>query len=152
MLHPRWPCPGAACPRPSPRPLVPAAADGRAALASSAAPAPESAVVAVGTAAELQSTISGASASQLVVVDFTAQWCMPCQRIAPFLDELSRKHEDVTILKVDIDLPELQEAVESAGVSSVPTFQFYKAGKLVTYFSGADRNKLEDTITLLQKA
>lgn len=88
---------------------------------------------------------------QLAVVDFTAAWCGPCKVIAPFFDQLSLDLCDVTFVKVDIDKEELNETVSNAGISAVPTFQFYKGKKKVGEFSGADREKLKDMIHLLRK-
>ncbi|XP_073408548.1 thioredoxin-like isoform X2 [Dendrobates tinctorius] len=66
--------------------------------------------------------ISGGN--KLIVVDFTAAWCGPCQKIAPF-------YEDI--------------ATES-GIRAMPTFHFYKDGEKVDELSGADPDKLESLI------
>ncbi|CAI5993042.1 unnamed protein product [Closterium sp. NIES-65] len=116
---------------------------------ASAAGSTETKVITIASPSEFTSLIN--DPSRLVVVDFTAQWCGPCRSIAPLLDEISRTHESVAIAKVDIDDAELAGVVGTARISSVPTFHFYKAGKLLSQFSGADALKLKDTIALLQK-
>ena len=68
----------------------------------------------------------GFSALPQVIIDFTATWCGPCQRIAPFFEELSTKYPSVTFVKVDVD--ENQETAAACGINCMPTFQFYKNG------------------------
>ena len=57
------------------------------------------------------------------IVDFTATWCGPCQRIAPILDELAAEYDGkVVVYKVDID--KNQELARAFGVSSIPAILY----------------------------
>ena len=53
----------------------------------------------VGTKAEFDEILKS-SGDKLVVVDFTATWCGPCQRIAPVLDVLASENPNVVFIKV----------------------------------------------------
>lgn len=57
------------------------------------------------------------------IVDFTASWCGPCQRIAPILEELAKEYEgQIVIYKVDIDKE--RGITQAFNVSSVPSVLF----------------------------
>ena len=65
---------------------------------------------------------------KLVIIDFFATWCGPCQMIAPVLVELDKKYNDeIEIYKVNVD--ENQDSAIRYGVSSVPTLIFFKNGE-----------------------
>jgi len=85
-----------------------------------------------------------AAGTKLVVIDFSATWCGPCKAIAPVFAQLSHKYPNIVFLKVDVD--EVTPIADAAGVRGVPTFVFMKNGVKVESFSGADANKLENTI------
>lgn len=53
-----------------------------------------------------------------------ASWCPDCQRIEPFLEELSNEYQDVKIFKIDSDAQ--KELKESLGVERIPTLISYK--------------------------
>ncbi|KAF2073175.1 hypothetical protein CYY_005528 [Polysphondylium violaceum] len=89
-----------------------------------------------------------AAGKKLVVVDFTATWCGPCQMIAPEFESLSKQHPDVVFLKVDVD--QCKNTAQEHRVSSMPTFHFWLDNRKVDEFSGADRNKLKSTIERLK--
>ena len=77
-----------------------------------------------------------------VLVDFYADWCGPCQRIAPILDELAKESEDKTIVKVNVDHSS-QLALEY-GIESIPSLLVFKDGVVVDRHVGlADKGQLE---------
>ena len=82
----------------------------------------------------------------LVVVDFFATWCAPCQMLAPVLIELEKKYGDeVEFYKVNID--ESEYAAIRYGVSSVPTLIFFKNGEEIDRQVGfADEDELSNWI------
>ena len=60
------------------------------------------------------------------IVDFTATWCGPCQRIAPILEELADEYKkDIVIYKVDIDKE--RGLAEAFNVSSIPAILYIPA-------------------------
>ena len=82
----------------------------------------------------------------LVVVDFFATWCAPCQMLAPVIVELEKKYGDeVEFYKVNID--ESEDAAIRYGVSSVPTLIFFKNGEEIDRHVGfADEDELSNWI------
>ncbi len=55
------------------------------------------------------------SAQKPVLLDFTASWCPPCQRLAPVIDRLAEKYAGkVTVGKVDVD--ESQDIARKYGI------------------------------------
>ncbi|GJJ68174.1 thioredoxin 1 [Entomortierella parvispora] len=93
---------------------------------------------------DYQSILSDGGATKLVVVDFTAAWCGPCQTIKPVFEKLSNQYRHVTFVKVDVD--EFQEVAAVAGVTAMPTFQFFKASKKIAEMKGANPTQLEALI------
>jgi len=82
---------------------------------------------------------------KLVVVDFTATWCPPCQMIKPKFQELSEKETDVVFVAVDVD--ENDGTAAECGISCMPTFIFFKNGKQVHKIEGADLNSIIAGVT-----
>lgn len=84
----------------------------------------------------------------LVVVDFFAEWCGPCKKIAPFIESLVLKYPDVKFLKVDVD--NAKEIAQEKQISAMPTFHFYVKGKLAEEMKGANPDGLEQKVIALQ--
>ena len=75
-----------------------------------------------------------------VLVDFYADWCGPCKRLAPTLDELARETTNSRIVKVNVD--ENGGVASRFGVRSIPALMLFKQGKMVDSVIGA--RPLED--------
>jgi thioredoxin-like negative regulator of GroEL len=60
---------------------------------------------------------------------------------------MSKKYTNVVFFKVDVD--EAEDVAEEVGITAMPTFQFYKDGKKIEEFKGANPEKLEETIKKL---
>merc|ERR1712159_817622 len=97
----------------------------------------------VATKAEFEAELTEAG-SKLVVIDFTASWCPPCQRIKPVFEALSVADSDCVFIKGDVD--ENSETAESCGVSTMPTFMYYKNGEKVDELVGASEDELKSKI------
>lgn len=72
----------------------------------------------------------------LVMVDFWAVWCGPCQMVAPILDELAVEYKDkVKVMKLNTD--ENPEIAGKYQVMSIPTILIFKNGQPVERLVGA---------------
>ena len=82
-----------------------------------------------------------------IVLDFSATWCGPCKKIAPFIAELADEYEGrVLVGKCDVD--DNDELTSRFGIRNVPTVLFIKDGQVVAKHVGAapkseQANKIE---------
>jgi len=88
--------------------------------------------------------LAASPATKLLVVDFTATWCGPCQRISPVFERLSNQFTNGLFLKVDVD--QCQETMHSYSVEAMPTFVFIRNRVVLTRVRGADPTALESKI------
>lgn len=81
-------------------------------------------------------------AKGVTLVDFYADWCGPCRRIAPLIEELANEVSgNVTIAKLDIE--QAQKTTAEFQVMSIPTIIVFKDGKEHKRLVGlADKNTL----------
>ena len=79
---------------------------------------------------------------KLVLFYFTANWCGPCQKISPMVEELSKTLSDkIDFFKIQIDDDENEEICEKCEIKSVPTFILFKERSSLGIING-DINKL----------
>lgn len=79
-----------------------------------------------------------AESGKLILVDFFATWCGPCQMMTPIIEKLKEKYEkdkEAEVLTIDID--ENPELPAKFAVMSVPSFVYIKDGKALDTVIGA---------------
>jgi len=81
------------------------------------------------------------------ILDFTAKWCGPCQRIKPTFNELKEKYTEINFVVYDVD--ECPDVAKEFKIEAMPTFIAIKDGEIVQRFSGASVDKLKDMVNHL---
>ena len=88
-------------------------------------------------------TISG---GKPVLVDFWAEWCAPCRRIAPLVEELATDYDGkVVIGKMNVD--DNPNTPFKFGIRGIPTLLLFKGGQVVEQVVGVtDKTTLKKAI------
>ena len=90
---------------------------------------------------------------QVVMVDFWAVWCGPCQMVAPIVEELATEYSGkLKVMKLNTD--ENPEVAGKYQIMSIPTILFFKDGQPVERVVGArPKQQFKQVIdTLLSQA
>ena len=94
---------------------------------------------------------------KLVIVDFSADWCGPCRRLAPILDQIAEERRgEVVVGKVNVD--HFSDVASREGVDGIPDVRLYRDGKMVDRFVGLPletelRRRIDEhSKNMLQKA
>ena len=82
-----------------------------------------------------------------VLVDFWAEWCMPCRMLAPTIEELASDFAGkVKVGKVDTDAN--RDVSVKFGISAIPTVILFKNGQVVKKFVGVTpKGEFADELT-----
>ena len=94
--------------------------------------------------AAFDAAIAATNGGKPLVIDFTATWCPPCQRIGPVYAGKVAEYPELVLKKVDVDAN--AEAAQAAGVQCMPTFKVYKNGAEVEKMEGASDQGLIDLL------
>ena len=90
------------------------------------------------TEANFEDEVLGAS--EPVLVDFWAEWCMPCKALGPTIDELATEYAGkVKVGKVNTD--ENQSLSAKFGISAIPTVILFQGGQIKEKFVGMRSKK-----------
>jgi thioredoxin 1 len=83
---------------------------------------------------DFESEVVGAETP--VLVDFWAEWCVPCHMVSPVVEEIgNEKGETLKVAKLNID--ENPQATRTYGVMSIPSLILFKGGQEVARVIGA---------------
>ena len=81
-----------------------------------------------------------------VLVDFWAEWCMPCRMVAPTVEKIAKEYKGkLKVCKLNVD--EAQETASNYGIMSIPTLAIFKNGEVVDKVIGVvSKSELEAAI------
>jgi len=85
------------------------------------------------------------------IIDFGAEWCGPCKRIAPFFEKLASQHSDIGFAKVDVDTPEMEPIVNKLVQDGIPMFISYHNSFIQGEVIGASEAAINGLVTNLLK-
>jgi thioredoxin 1 len=82
-----------------------------------------------------------------ILIDFWAEWCMPCRALAPVIDELATEFEGkVRFGKVNVD--ESRAIAQQFGIRGIPTLILFQNGKKVNELVGNQpKEKIKSLLT-----
>jgi thioredoxin 1 len=74
------------------------------------------------------------AAHDVILIDFWAEWCGPCKKLSPILDEISN---DIGLWVGKLNVDENPIKTQEFSVTSIPTMVLFKSGKPVKTITGA---------------
>ena len=77
------------------------------------------------------------------VIKFWANWCLPCEQIAPYYEKLPHVPMYKNVRFYSVNANQNEDTILHCGVCTVPTFQLFFRGKMIDEIKGADMEKLQ---------
>lgn len=94
------------------------------------------------TDADFEKKVTEQSKDKVIVVDFWASWCVPCNMLGPMLEKVVKSYGDkVLLVKANVD--ECSGLANKYGINAIPAVKIFKDGEIAGQFTGVVP---EDTI------
>lgn len=74
------------------------------------------------------------NSNRVILTDFYATWCGPCQLLSPILEEIANENNSFDIAKIDVD--QNPEIAKNYKIMAVPTMLIFKNGEVVDKLEG----------------
>jgi thioredoxin 1 len=81
------------------------------------------------------------------ILDFSAQWCPPCNRIAPYFKILGDENMNIKFIKFDVEID--REIALEFNIQAMPTFISMHDGNIIERFEGASKDRLREMVDKL---
>ena len=82
--------------------------------------------------------------SNIILLDFYANWCGPCKRLTPILEEMENEFQNATFIKINVD--DLDELSEKYSIKCMPTIIFIKDKEIVHRIEGCKIEEIRNTL------
>jgi thioredoxin 1 len=78
----------------------------------------------------------------IVVVDFWAPWCGPCQILGPIIDEISEEFKDKKVVFGKLNVDENADIAQEYSIMNIPNIKIFKAGEVVDEIVGLQSKEI----------
>ncbi|KAF3185820.1 hypothetical protein TWF106_000348 [Orbilia oligospora] len=100
----------------------------------------------ISEASNLEELRSYTNLPNLVVVNFSAQWCGPCKFMRDKFAVMANQYADHSVVAVQVDIDRVPRSNQVYGVRNVPTFLLYRGGTKVGEVVGSNDGLLRNSI------
>ena len=77
------------------------------------------------------------NSGKVVLVDFWAEWCMPCRMIGPIFEELANEMDAEKVIFTKCDVDSERNIAVKFSITSIPSILFFKDGQVMDQVVGA---------------